>query len=993
MSRHFNSNSQPGRDWTMASQHRRKLGLPLIAALIAVSALSPAVSEGQTIFPAPFAPSEGLVSTLEAPFRQELCLNGSWQFQPVKTPEFKRGLDAAPALPSPISDNWERTPIRIPSPWNANLWGNGGDAGEGTARPFVADSVYFPSYPAQWDHVEMGWLRRTFQLPPAWKSGRVVLHFEAVAGYAQVLVNGKPAGEHFDSFLPFEFDVTDLIDRRGDNTVLVGVRKSCLFNILSPDYVPNQRRTYPNGSNMDELVGIWNDVYLWNLPSVRVEDVFVQPAVDRDLLLAEVVVRNDSDHEQLVSIGGTVAPWVNLAGKEVLTAPVPKWRLDPAVMELARQSVSVAPRATTRVLLQTPVLSRLKLWSAETPSLNGLLTDLRVGNEAIDCKFTRFGWRQFKLRGRDLLLNGNPIRIWGDFMHPFGPFVTSRRYIWADFKMIKDFGGNAVRPHANIMPRNWASMADEMGVYVLAESAIFGSSISLNLKEPITWERFSAHVDGLVARDRNHPSIFGWSPGNEMFALFFKTGDAEKKREYQKLKELALRPRKLDPTRDWISVDGDGDLDGVLPVWSRHMGIGLPNDRELPETMDKPRIIGEHGGTYFAGPPRLKEINGERSYLSYAARNEALAIDLYRMVTQVAIPKLTAFSASEIGWFGLEQLPFGFATNTRPPNRHDGVFFPNYVEGVPGVQIERMPPYVTTLNPGLDPALPLYRPMAMFDAMKAALDPRGPQPTAWDRVPVPAARRPHSQPAKQIRAVGFVGSEQGRVFQSLKSLGIPLATGQNNDARSLLAIDGEDLSDGDAVEAKRQADSVWANGGLVWVLIREKGAGLARLRGLLPAEGTLTKRQATSLVSDSTNPVTAGFNPSDLYFVVEHGDSRIQKAGLDGPLVEAGKVLFSASNTDWSLFERQGEVSKCASMLIYERLKKPNGAALVEVARSKGRLWVSTLDPNVATAPARKFWTQLWRNLGVEPVRNATGGPAATNKGAEHDLLLDGPIQ
>ena len=106
-------------------------------------------------------------------------------------------------------------------------------------------------------------------------------------------------------------------------------------------------------------------------------------------------------------------------------------------------------------------------------------------------------------------------------MHPFGPFVTSRRYIWADFKMIKDFGGNSVRPHANIMTRNWASLADEMGLYVLAESSIFGSSICVNLKEPITWERFSTHVDGLVLRDRNHPSIFGWSPGNEMFALFF----------------------------------------------------------------------------------------------------------------------------------------------------------------------------------------------------------------------------------------------------------------------------------------------------------------------------------------------------------------------------------------------------------------------------------------------------------------------------------------
>lgn len=920
-------------------------------------------AEPRVEFTRPFAPSQGMVVDVEKPLRDEMCLNGTWQFQPIALPaDYKKGTGTPPELAPPSSDKWESTPIKIPSPWNVNTWGNGRDAGEGSKRPFVADSVYYPSYPASWDGVEMGWLKRSFKVPSAWAGRRIVLHFEAVAGDVQILVNGKPAGTHFDSYLPFDCDVTGLVKSDGENELLVGVRKSDLFNIISPGYPVGQQRTYPNGSNTDNLVGIWNDVYLWALPNVRVDDVFVQPQVDKDTLLAEVTLRNDTAQPQKVQVGGDILPWINLAGADVLSAPEPQWKLDASVLSFPSQEATVPPGATTKVTLQIPVGGKLKLWSPDTPNLYGMIVAVTGGGQKIDAKYTRFGWRQFHIEGRKLLLNDKPIQLFSDFAHPFGPFVGSRRYVWQDYKMIKEFGGNAVRPHANIMPRLWTEMADEMGLCVLDESSIFGSSINLNLKAPVTWERFARHVDGLVLRDRNHPSVVGWSPGNEMFALFFKTDKADRDAEYAQLKELALRPRKLDPTREWISVDGDQDLEGTMPVWSRHMGLGLPKD--IPE-IDKPRMIGEHGGTYYAAPPKMAEFNGDRAYESYAGRDEALAIDLYRMITQVARPELTAFSASELAWFGLEQLPFGYNTDERTPNLTDGVFFPNYVENVPGVQIERLPPYVITLNPGFDPALPSFKPLALFEAMKAALDPRGPQPCPWDKMPVVTKR---TQPAatNTIEKVAFVGDRDGDLFQSLYAFGVPLAAPAQAADAKLLVVDGETVNDTGAATAKKLADTVLGRGGLVWIMARDKGAALPRLSALLPAEVKLTDRHATSLVRGAANAAIDGFNLSDLYFADQTGDNQIQKAGLDGPLVQSGHVLLSASNTEWSFFERQPEVSKCGALLISEHVKKPSGAALVEVPMGGGKLWVSTLD-SVPTAPSfGKFWDQLWSNLGVK---------------------------
>jgi beta-galactosidase len=128
--------------------------------------------------------------------------------------------------------------------------------------------VYYPSYPESWDQAEMGWLRRTFRLPRGWGDKRIVLHFEAVAGDCQVWGNGRKGSEHFDRFLPFEVDVTDLVRADGENELLVGVRHHRLFNKSSPKY-RFFRAPYPPGSELEQIAGIWQDVHLLGLPRVR----------------------------------------------------------------------------------------------------------------------------------------------------------------------------------------------------------------------------------------------------------------------------------------------------------------------------------------------------------------------------------------------------------------------------------------------------------------------------------------------------------------------------------------------------------------------------------------------------------------------------------------------------------------------------------------------------------------------------------------------------
>lgn len=957
-----------------------RVGRSLVLLVLGLCALPGTPARAGVNSGAVFAPAEGVVRPQERPYRRELCLNGRWQFQPAAVPPgYRRGAGAPPELSRPRAAAWDRTPIKIPSPWNVNAWGTGHPTGD-PARPYDPGSTYFPSYPAAWSGVEMAWLRRSFRVPSGWKTGRLSIHFEAVAGECQVWVNGRRAGGHFDSWLPFDLDVTPFVSRTGVNELLVGVRAHALFDKRSTRY-PLMRAPYPIGSETERLAGIWQDVYLLNLPPVHVADVFIRPDVSRDSLALEVTVANTTDRPRRIRVTGEARPWLPSMRTDAPGYPQRRWRLGAPALALPGSEHVVPPGRSVRIAVRQRVQGRLRRWAPGSPRLYAALLTVTENGRILDRRSERFGWRQFTIRGRELLLNGRPIRLSGDLLHPFGPFVLSRSYAWAWYRAIQDFGGNCVRPHAQVHPKHYLELADEMGLLVLDETSLFGSSVALNFEEPVAWERFAQHYDGLVLRDRNHPSVLGWSVGNELFAIFDlnHVGKEDADRWYGALGKLALRARELDPTRPWISCDGDEDLRGVLPVWSKHFGHGLFLDR-LPD-VGKPLMVGESGGSYYARPAQLAAFNGQRAYESYTGRNEALAIDLYENIIRMARPKLAYFSASETAWFGLEHLGYGYRDRHRLPTERDGIFFTRpFEEGRPGIQLERLPPFVSTLNPGWDPALPLYRPLPMFRAAQAALALPHPRPLPWARRPLPAPTPPAGPPV--FGQAALLGSG-GELRRRLTSLGVSVHGGANSAPGGFTIMDGLPSAAGGA-PLKAALDRLKQEGGvLLWML----GAGALHPEALdpwLPAPVRLAPRSATALVPDRSHPWTRSFTLPDLYFAEDGGNRFLQRFGLAGRLVEQGRVLLRASGTDWSLFNDRPENVKCGAVVLDEQLVKPPGAALVEVPYGKGKIALCTVDYRVRSRAADAFWRRLFAGMGLklnasQPFQDAFEADALVN--------------
>jgi beta-galactosidase len=958
-----------------------KLYIPVVL-LTLVSEISRAQG---VVFPGDFSPSEGLTLPQEAPYREEICLNGYWNLQIAPVPDsWKSGNGEAPELPLPADGKWETTPIKIPSPINVNNWGNGNQVGEGTPLPYAPSSVYYPGYPKYWDDVRMAWLKKTFRLPAGWSDKRLLLHFEAIAGECVVYVNGQEVARNFESHLPLETDVTGWIHPGGENEILVGLRHTKLFDKRHPDY-RYFGATYPTGSNTDDLLGIWQDVFLLATPGLRITDVFVKPRVSQNELEIQIEITNQTTQKKKIDLQGTVKEWINKADKRTaLSAAEIAWDLGTTALSCAT-AVEIPAGASQTVTIKTPVDNRLKYWSPDAPNLYTVLLQMSDKKTIYDSKATRFGWRELTLVGDEFHLNGKKIQCFGDIQHPFSAYICSRRFAYAWYRMIKDFGGNAVRPHAQPWPRVYYDLADEMGLMVLDETGLFGSSIRLNLEENVTWERSKAHLKRLILRDRNHPSVIGWSAGNEMFAIALLNKPAKEVSDQwdDRLVDLTLSAQLYDDTRAFITLDGDRDMNGRLPVWSKHFAHGLKLE-ELPENLNKPLIVGESGATYYGRPSQLYPFAGDKAFESYSGRSEALAVDVYQNVKQMALPYLAYFSPSEVSWFGVRHLGLGYHDYSRLPDIQDGIFAGKpYEEGKPGYQYERIPPYVSTFNPGLDPALPLYQPLPMFEALQAALTGKD---SPWSHYQEAVLPGKPDLPVIYDAAYGL-GNADSELFRKLRRIGLEFS---EKPTAQVLIVDAENVSEEQIKAIGPAVEKIKKEGGIVWLMLADRSPSLAA-QAFLPLPLTTTRRTATALDNQKETPWGGYFGLPDLYFAEVKGDRQILKQGLDGDLVKQGTVVLSASNVDWSLFNEEPENRKCAQVVLYEQLEKPSGAALLTYPLEKATLVVSTLDYRPETQEYITFWRHLLSAMQIKWTSWFEEQQDAKEK-KEHNLLLDGPV-
>lgn len=348
--------------------------------------------------------------------------------------------------------------------------------------------------------------------------------------------------------------------------------------------------------------------------------------------------------------------------------------------------LSVDAKNQQKVTLRVPVKEgQLDYWTPEHPNLYALLLSTSHKKQVIDMKYERFGWREWTLNGTQQYLNGKPYALRSDSWHFMGIPQMTRRYAWAWFTAIKGMNGNAVRPHAQVYPRFYLDMADEMGICVLDETANWASDGGPKLDSEHFWNISKDHLKRFVLRDRNHASVFGWSISNENKPVILHVYN---KPELMPLQMKAWEEwrdivRQYDPTRPWISSDGEDDGNGILPVTVGHYGD--MNSMKHWIEIGKPWGIGEHSMAYYGTPEQVSKYNGERAYESQEGRMEGLANECYHLLANQRRMGASYSTVFNMAWYALKPLPLGKKNvGMKPSVDTDGVFFTDYKEGLQG---------------------------------------------------------------------------------------------------------------------------------------------------------------------------------------------------------------------------------------------------------------------------------------------------------------------
>jgi beta-galactosidase len=334
------------------------------------------------------------------------------------------------------------------------------------------------SYPLgrEYPETSVGWYRRAFDLAASDAGKRISIEFDGSYRDTMVVFNGYYIGRHGGGYDPFSFDLTDFATLGGPNVLLIRVDAT-----LSDGW-------------FYEGAGIYRHMWLAKTAPVHVKKwgtlVKAQVAAGAASLSVLTEVENHGKGARNVRVISTI--------------------LDPAGRQVGKAATTPQSLAEwgEHGFEQQVALKQPALWSLEERNLHTLVTEVEAGGSITDRYETRFGIRDLKFDpDRGFLLNGKSVKVKGACNHQDHAGVgvalpDALQYF--RIRRLQDMGCNALRTSHNPPTPELLNACDELGMLVLDETRMLSSN-----------PEGLAQFENVVRRDRNHPSVFLWSMGNE----------------------------------------------------------------------------------------------------------------------------------------------------------------------------------------------------------------------------------------------------------------------------------------------------------------------------------------------------------------------------------------------------------------------------------------------------------------------------------------------
>ena len=367
-----------------------------------------------------------------------------------------------------------------------------------------------------------GWYRNSLDIPQKFKGQTIYLLFDGILSCPEIYINGKMAGKWDYGYNSFYLDITALVQLNKPNSIAIHA-----------DTRNHESRWYPGAGIFRKIrmivvnpvhIGIWG-TYV-TTPSVNADKAQVR--------IVQTIMNRQAKAKGEVKIENIL--------------------LSPSGEEIARQMnmVDIASKDTIYYEVTIPVKNPDR-WDVNHGQLYSVRTIISKKNIILDSCTTPFGIRTMKFTADDgFFLNGQRVQLKGvNLHHDQGPLGAAFNYraMERQLQLLKTMGCNAIRTSHNTAAPELLDLCDKMGMLVFDE--VFDKyDQKADITDKTGFEEFaSRNIRNFVMRDRNHPSVFIWSVGNEMGDVQMDINNG-----FGRLKTMLEYVRRYDDTRSTTMV-------------------------------------------------------------------------------------------------------------------------------------------------------------------------------------------------------------------------------------------------------------------------------------------------------------------------------------------------------------------------------------------------------------------------------------------------------
>ena len=362
-----------------------------------------------------------------------------------------------------------------------------------------------------------GWYRKSLEISAAYSGKNIILIFDGIMSQPEVYLNGQLAGKWDYGYNSFYLDVTKLVNFSGKNQLAIHA-----------DTRDHDSRWYPGA-------GIYRKIQMMVVAPIHVGVWGTQittPVVKSnyaEVRIMNTVINNSGNTEEKIKVENII---LNQKGTEIAR----------------KEATATIASGASKEVEASLGLTDPQRWDIASPVMYQVKTNIYKGDKLVDSSVNSFGVRTIRITPNNgLYLNDKRVQLKGVNLHHDQGLLGGAFYPRAmerQIEIMKSMGCNAIRTSHNMAAPELYDLCDKMGILVYDE-AFDKYDKKADISETTDFEEFAhRNIQNFVERDRNHPSIFIWSVGNEMGDIQYNVNNG-----FHRLQTMINYVRKYDPTR------------------------------------------------------------------------------------------------------------------------------------------------------------------------------------------------------------------------------------------------------------------------------------------------------------------------------------------------------------------------------------------------------------------------------------------------------------